>query len=1027
MKHRSIKLISLLLSFILVTSSLMIFPTTIFAADANETSVGITRGTTGDCTWTLDGTKLIINGNGSMGGYYSTQQDSLGIDRTNAPWGWEITELVIEDGVTGLSNYAFYGCSNLTRLQLPNTLTKINWCAFKGCEKLTQLTVPDSVTLIDDYSFENCKNLTNIILSNSLETIGFSAFRGCTNLTNIVIPDGVDRIGTYAFENCTSLVSITVPDSVMRVGNNVVRNTAWFNNQPDGVVYFGKVAYTFKGSIPSNTSINLKADTLSIAENAFRISGNNNIVSAFIPSSIKYISEEPFAYCENLANISVDAANEVYDSRNNCNAIIKTSDNKLIQGCKNTVIPDSVKTIGYCAFEGCYNLVNLSISTGVTSIEQSAFANCKGLESIIIPNSVTELGRYLFTGCTKLKTVTLGNGLSYISHNMFSDWTSLETVTIPEGVTIMYYDAFHECTSLTEVTIPTSVTEIRDDVFYGCTSITDVNYTGTSEQWNAIKTGKNNQFLKNATIHYNYVPEPTDCEELGQQHAWNKTSLTLPTCISDGKEEYVCTKCMATKTEVLHATGHVKGQWETVEEPSETEEGLRVRKCTVCGTMLESETIPLLVPQASGKIIAESVTGRIGETVDVNISIRDNPGITSLQLKVGYSADDLELTQIIDNSLFDSSISHSKLTNNPVKISWFSSLSDDNDENGVLATLRFRIKSGAKDSTVMLSYDQPNIFNISGQEISFNTYAGTVSVDNTKVLSSIAVSEMPTKTVYEIGESLDTTGLQLKLIYSDGSVSYATSGFTTGGFSSASEGAKMVTVHYQDKTISFEVTVNPHAEQPTYSDKSPRFIIGSSTGKPDETVDIKVSIENNPAITALQVKIGYSSEDLELIEIKDDYLFGSPISGSKYLTDNPQIISWFSRDSEDHIENGTIATLRFKIKPNAKDSNITLSFKKSNIFNSNFEEFDFQTVNGTVYVTQSAILFGDVDNDGDIEIRDATWIQRHVALMEIPIAVHKAIADVDSDGEITLMDATLIQRYLANLKSNDKIGKLLAG
>ena len=923
-----------------------------------------------------------------------------------------ITDLRLVESADESGDYSVFPIYDL--------LTDSGYCGNNG-DNLKYLLKNDKSLIIfgtgemDDYSKVGPwgRDIDSIIIKSGVTSIGKKAFYYSTGLHTVELTDSISKIGTFAFGYCSSITEFTIPLSVISIGNCAFCNCT-------------------------------------------------GLTDITIPASVKDVGEETFRDCSGLNSIQVDPDNTVYDSRDNCNAIIKTANNHLLSGCKNTLIPDTVTHIGIGAFYGCTSLTEITIPYGVKYIEDDAFYNCISLKEVSLPATLISVGNYSFYQCTQLKKVTIPDSVSSINYKAFAYHNNGKT----EGFTVYgcvdsEAERYANENSLAFVSIPSQRKSISSCVVL--LNPTTFEYDATPKKPSVtVKDGsimlvENNDYIveytNNTDIGIGYAiilgrgyykdsitakflikaaetqppTEAFNCEEIGLQHAWSLISNIPPFCTIDGSEEYVCTKCAATKTETLKATGHTKGAWETVEEPTDTEEGLRVRKCTVCGTVLESEAVPISVSQASGKIVTESVTGRIGETVDVKISIEDNPGITSLQLKVDYSADDLELTQIIDNSLFNSPITHSKLTNNPVKISWFSGLSDDNDENGAIATLRFRLKPGAKDSTITLSYDQANIFNISGQEIPFITFAGTVSVDNTKVLSSIAVSEMPTKTVYEIGESLDTTGLQLKLIYSDGSVSYATSGFTTGGFSSASEGAKMVTVHYQDKTVSFEVTVNPHAEQPTYSDKSPRFVIGSSTGKTDETVDIKVSIENNPAITALQVKIGYSSEDLELIEIKDDYLFGSPISGSKYLTDNPQIISWFSRDSEDHIENGTIATLRFKIKPNAKDSNITLSFKKSNIFNSNFEEFDFQTVNGTVYVTQSAILFGDVDNDGDIEIRDATWIQRHVALMEIPIAVHKAIADVDSDGEITLMDATLIQRYLANLKSNDKIGKLLAG
>lgn len=923
-----------------------------------------------------------------------------------------ITDLRLVESVAESSDYSVFPIYDL--------LTDSGYCGNNG-DNLKYLLKKDNSLIIfgtgemDDYSNVGPwgRGTDSIIIKSGVTSIGKKAFYYSTGLHTVEIADSVSKIGTFAFGYCSSITEFAIPLSVISIGNCAFCNCT-------------------------------------------------GLTDIMIPASVKDVGEETFRDCSGLNSIQVDPDNTVYDSRDNCNAIIKTANNHLLSGCKNTSIPDTVTRIGIGAFYGCTSLTEIIIPYGVDGVEDDAFFGCTSLNKVSLPTTMVFVGNYSFYNCSQLKSITIPDSVSSINYKAFGYHNNGKTEDFTVyGCLDSEAERYANDNSLAFVSIPSQRKSISSCAVL--LSPTTFEYDGTPKKPSVtVKDGssmlvENNDYIveytNNTDIGIGYAiilgrgyykdsitakfiikaaetqppTEAINCEEIGLQHAWSLISNIPPFCTTDGSEEYVCTKCAATKTETLKATGHTKGDWETVDEPTDTEEGLRVRKCTVCGTVLESEAVPISVSQPSGKIVAESVTGRIGETVDVKISIEDNPGITSLQLKVDYSDDDLELTQIIDNSLFNSPISHSKLTNNPVKISWFSGLSDDNDENGAIATLRFRLKPGAKDSTITLSYDQANIFNISGQEIPFNTFAGTVSVDNTKVLSSIAVSKMPTKTVYEIGESLDTAGLQLKLIYSDGSVSYATSGFNTSGFNSASEGAKMVTVNYQGKTVSFEVTVNPQAEQPTCSDDSPKFLVGSATGKPGETVDIKVSIENNPSITALQVKIGYSSEDLELTEIIDNSLFDSPISHSKYLTANPQTISWHSTNSDDLSDNGTFVTLRFKLKPGAKDSSVTLSYKKSNVFNSSFDEFDFQVVNGMVYVMNSAIMLGDVDGDGNVEIRDATWIQRHVALMEIPIEAHKATADVDGDGEITLMDATSIQRYLANLKSNDKIGKLLAG
>ena len=124
--------------------------------------------------------------------------------------------------------------------------------------------------------------------------------------------------------------------------------------------------------------------------------------------------DNAFEGCTGLTNIVVDAGNSVYDSREGCNAIIETATNTLVAGCKNTIIPNSVTSIGSNAFENCRRLTSVTIPNSVTSIGNSAFEGCTGLTSVTIPNSVTSIGRSAFYGCSGLTSVTIPNSVTTI-------------------------------------------------------------------------------------------------------------------------------------------------------------------------------------------------------------------------------------------------------------------------------------------------------------------------------------------------------------------------------------------------------------------------------------------------------------------------------------------------------------------------------------------------------------------------------------------------------------------------------------
>ncbi len=219
------------------------------------------------------------------------------------------------------------------------------------------------------------------------------------------------------------------------------------------------------------------------------------LTSVTIPKSVISISYSPLGY-NGLTSIIVEEGNDTYDSRNNCNAVIETKNNKLIVGCNTTVIPESVTSIGYYAFYGCKGLTSVTIPDGVTSIgnsafrgctglisvtipesvtsiEDSAFRGCTGLTSVIIPKSVTSIKVWAFMECTGLKSVTIANGVTSIGLAAFC-CTGLTSVTIPNSVTLIEAYAFSDCTGLTSVTIPNSVTSIEEYAFSGCTGLTSV-------------------------------------------------------------------------------------------------------------------------------------------------------------------------------------------------------------------------------------------------------------------------------------------------------------------------------------------------------------------------------------------------------------------------------------------------------------------------------------------------------------------------------------------------------------------------
>ncbi|MGN0634760.1 MAG: leucine-rich repeat protein [Acutalibacteraceae bacterium] len=291
-------------------------------------------------SWTYDSDSqtLTISGEGKMDAW---EQDGDSYSFSTAPWAQysEVETVVIEDGVTNIGAYAFYKCTYLTTVTIPNSVTSIDDSAFCGCEELADVSFPDKLTDIGEYAFRGCKKITSANLPNTVKSIGECSFEDCESLTNVVLPNGLKEIPYGAFSDCSSLKSVTVPNGVTSIGYNAFMDceklasvsvsdsvlhiyggdygafggTAWFDKQPDGMVYLGKIAYAYKGEMPKNTSISIKAGTKAIAGGAFEeCIGLSKIT---IPSSVQVIGDGAFGGCTGLESITIpNSVNSVGES-----------------------------------------------------------------------------------------------------------------------------------------------------------------------------------------------------------------------------------------------------------------------------------------------------------------------------------------------------------------------------------------------------------------------------------------------------------------------------------------------------------------------------------------------------------------------------------------------------------------------------------------------------------------------------------------------------------------------------------------
>ena len=448
-----------------------------------------------------------------------------------------IPSMLGDKTVTSIGASAFYGCSGLTSVTIPETVTSIGASAFYGCSGLTSvyitniarwcdisfgssaanplyyadnlylngvkvsaLVMPNSVTRIRDYVFCGWCGLTNVTLPDAVTSIGRYAFYNCNGLTSVTIPDSVTSIGSSAFSGCSGLTSVTIPDSVTSIGSSAFSGCSGLRSvYITDLVRWCEIVFVSSDANPLHyadklyingievTALTIPNSVTSIGNYAFY--GWGGLTRVTIPNSVTRIYGEAFSGCSSLASVTIG------------NRVTKMGAN-VFSGCSpalydTTSIPCVYLVDGWVV--GCHTD---SISgdldlTGVRGIGDSAFTGCRSLRSVTIPDSVTSIGSYAFSRCSGLQSVTIPKSVVRIGWDAFSECNSslYDTTTIPgvalvDGWAVGYTDsisrdlnlsgvigicgyAFRNCSQLISVTMPDSVS-IGDDAFSGCSMLSSV-------------------------------------------------------------------------------------------------------------------------------------------------------------------------------------------------------------------------------------------------------------------------------------------------------------------------------------------------------------------------------------------------------------------------------------------------------------------------------------------------------------------------------------------------------------------------
>ena len=515
-----------------------------------------------------------------------------------------ITSIVIPDSVISIDRSAFSGCTNLAEITVspdnknyssvdgvlfnkdgselivypkgngrsaytvPDGVTSIGGSAFFGCTNLAEIVIPNSVTSIGESAFSGCTSLSKVKLSNNMTIIEESTFYGCTSLAEIVIPDSVTRIGGSAFSGCTSLSKVDLPKNLTTIES-----------------------YTFS-DCTSLKEIIIPDSVTEIWWRAF--SGCTSLSKVDLPKNLTTIGTYTFSDCTSLAEIDIpDSVTSIgYDAFRDCTSLAEIA------------IPDSVTSIGSSAFKGCTSLSKVDLPKKLTTIEAGTFRDCTSLKEIIIPDSVIKILDSVFSNCISLESITIGSGVESLGDEWIASCRRLENITvspenktyssvdgvlfnkdkselsaypignkrssytIPDGVEKIGKKAFYGCRYIESLTIPVSVAEIEASALGNCYDIRAVYYLGTREQWKEVVIGADNYMFALVNVR---CADDSQC-----RHVWGEWEVVEEaTYEKDGLERRVCSLCKAEQTRKIPRLGAVKVD---AIELSESEKKLNVGK-----------------------------------------------------------------------------------------------------------------------------------------------------------------------------------------------------------------------------------------------------------------------------------------------------------------------------------------------------------------------------------------------------------------------------------------------------------------
>ncbi|MCM1350393.1 MAG: leucine-rich repeat protein [Prevotella sp.] len=465
---------------------------------------------------------------------------------------------VIITGGTQIVEQAFYGCSSLTRVVIPETVTNIGLGALGVCNNLTQITLPfigESVdgnkstlfghifgakvstdrlvptslkeviitggTRVYDMAFIHSSSIERIVLPETIESIGVSAFSGCTNLTTLVLHHPITTIEKNAFYQCSHLENIYYQGTI----------EAWcyidFATADANPMYYGKHFYYSEANDDYQELIELEIPETITTIGSYQFSGFSNLTSIVIPDTVTTINASAFIGCSHLEKMTLPFVGCTTKNKNETwqyplGILFGKKEYNGGIGVEQTYYGDSLTKTRTETFYIPATLQQVTITGG--QILYGAFSNCTTLVEVTLLDEISEIGTTAFLGCSHLTRLSMGEHMSVIGESAFKDCTNLRDMVIPDSVTVINAGSFSNCTELNAITLPAGLISVGLSAFSNCTQLKSVYYRGTVGDWCHI------QFSNNLSNPMYYA---TDFYVLDQDAIYQElTTITIPNDIT---------------------------------------------------------------------------------------------------------------------------------------------------------------------------------------------------------------------------------------------------------------------------------------------------------------------------------------------------------------------------------------------------------------------------------------------------------------------------------------------------------------